>query len=776
MVMPKSITKPEWTTFGHSAVFDSSRAERVEDEAFFRTIPACNERLSRPGVRTWAPATSDVFAITLNTDLALKGFLVYWDEPARDAAAASNNNSQDISKSPAQKVEYTPGTSHLIPDADEVPLVREVHALLRTEIGLQSYPGLMQGGIVSALMDEITGLATVVNRIRGVRGFKEHLFMTSSITTAFARPVPTPATLVVTARIKELKGRVATVEGEIRNFEKGGETGPVLAKVDAVWAGIKLRDGKPVQFKFDTSSGIRPKLFGIVNLQTLMAARHPLMLRVRRRIKPLRAGHDVHGVVHHDSPVLLPGDRGSRGVQVRGTAHGPSTHAGPALRVVVVVISHIVHQIERGHAEHVARRAGFVEASIAPRAADGPAVVILHAPLAVGWGGGVGGQTELDKHDAEQRPERGEAARCDGAAGFDLRPDSNRGGRPCWRDVGCVREARGGRLADDDGGTGTIRKITRSAGGYSELQVQRQTHMQAMPTTNVNAILVLKSICRWKTSQAGSSVRPVVEGTRLTYKAVDVAASDRGEPGITCARLKKSCLPQGQDQPQHVKFVTFVAGVDPDMLGQSDIPLPINSPPDVLFTDHFITFLATCQLTKRFSALAPEFIHFIQSPGPLRDIALAIGALETSRKGSIRSSGRRENTDSTALSLYGRSIRTFSKDIAAPTFQPGEEALWTTFLLGLFELMSKVSSADAWSMHMIQGVSQIIKHIPSSAPLTPLGNELLEVCRCLGIHRAILYGADTSLEMHRIVEKADSSQFSAMRLSLELMLGASLLS
>ncbi|KAJ1323767.1 Thioesterase superfamily [Microdochium nivale] len=238
MVMPKDVTTPTYTTFEHAPAFDSSRAERVDDEAFFRSqFPACDARLSQPGVRTWAPSTSDVFAITLNTQLALPGFLVYWDEPAGSPAAAT----------PAQKVEYTPAASHLTDGRAE--MVHEVHALLRTEKGLQAYPGILQGGIVSALMDEVTGLSTVVNRIRGVEGFRDHLFMTASVATRFAKPVPTPATLVVTARIKEVKGRVVKVEGEIRHFDNGGDKGPVLARVDAVWAGIKLKEGRPMLFK-----------------------------------------------------------------------------------------------------------------------------------------------------------------------------------------------------------------------------------------------------------------------------------------------------------------------------------------------------------------------------------------------------------------------------------------------------------------------------------------------------------------------------------------------
>ncbi|KXJ85612.1 HotDog domain-containing protein [Microdochium bolleyi] len=238
MVMPKHITVPAYTTFEHAGAFDASRVERADDEAYLRsTFPAVDARLSRPGVRTWAPSTSDVFAITLNNELTLPGFLVYWDEPA----------GTPLSSTPAQKMAYTPAASHLSDGKAE--MVREVHALLRTEKGLQSYPGILQGGMVTALMDEVTGLSTVVNRIRGVEGFREHLFMTASVAVKFAKPVPTPATLVITARIKDVKGRLVMVEGEIRDFDKGGETGPVLARVDAVWAGIKLKDGKPMMFK-----------------------------------------------------------------------------------------------------------------------------------------------------------------------------------------------------------------------------------------------------------------------------------------------------------------------------------------------------------------------------------------------------------------------------------------------------------------------------------------------------------------------------------------------
>lgn len=159
-------------------------------------------------------------------------------------------------------------------------------------------------------------------------------------------------------------------------------------------------------------------------------------------------------------------------------------------------------------------------------------------------------------------------------------------------------------------------------------------------------------------------------------------------PCSTCVRLKKACMPQQPRNAQDVKFVTFVAAPDSGILRHSDIPSPIQSPPNVHFKDHFITFLINCRFTEQFSVLAPDILPLIESSGPLLDIALAIGALEVSRKSSVRSLSQQNDPGRTALLLYGRSIRAFGSAIAVPGFQPGEEALWTTFFLGLFEVSS----------------------------------------------------------------------------------------
>jgi hypothetical protein len=99
-------------------------------------------------------------------------------------------------------------------------------------------------------------------------------------------------------------------------------------------------------------------------------------------------------------------------------------------------------------------------------------------------------------------------------------------------------------------------------------------------------------------------------------------------------------------------------------------------------------FLASCHFTENFSASTPDILRLLQSPGPLLDICSAIGALEISREGSCRNLAQETDIAQAALRLYSRSIRAFSLEISRPGFQPGEEALWTTFLLGLFEVRS----------------------------------------------------------------------------------------
>ncbi|KAK0389690.1 hypothetical protein NLU13_3263 [Sarocladium strictum] len=174
--------------------------------------------------------------------------------------------------------------------------------------------------------------------------------------------------------------------------------------------------------------------------------------------------------------------------------------------------------------------------------------------------------------------------------------------------------------------------------------------------------------------------------------------------------------------------------------------------------------------------LAPDILQLLPATGPLLDIALAIGALEASRKGSARVRDKGEDPKRARLVIYGRSIRAFRDEIATPGFQPAEKTLWITFLLGLFELMSETSSTEAWSMHMIQGLGQVIRYMTLIAEPIRLTKELLNIYRGLEISRMILYGTDTMLALGQDLGRSDASDCPKLVMFQELMLEASLLS
>ena len=74
------------------------------------------------------------------------------------------------------------------------------------------------------------------------------------------------------------------------------------------------------------------------------------------------------------------------------------------------------------------------------------------------------------------------------------------------------------------------------------------------------------------------------------------------------------------------------------------------------------------------------------SPG-LRNAVTAVAALHAKSQGllvSARPEGRFAGSDS--LNSYVRSVQYVQGRISAGTFMEDESALWTTFLLGLFEV------------------------------------------------------------------------------------------
>lgn len=86
----------------------------------------------------------------------------------------------------------------------------------------QGYPGIVHGGIVASMLDEVTSRTIF-------RGDPPRLVVTGKLSVRYRKPVPVATQLRLTGRVIEDKGKVIKVSGEI-----AGPDGEILAEADAV--------------------------------------------------------------------------------------------------------------------------------------------------------------------------------------------------------------------------------------------------------------------------------------------------------------------------------------------------------------------------------------------------------------------------------------------------------------------------------------------------------------------------------------------------------------
>jgi len=89
----------------------------------------------------------------------------------------------------------------------------------------QGYPGVVHGGIVSTILDEISGRAVMMEE------GEDRLLATLRMTVRFRRPTPTETPLMAVGWVKQAGGVGAKVAGEIRLLD-----GTVTAECESVLA------------------------------------------------------------------------------------------------------------------------------------------------------------------------------------------------------------------------------------------------------------------------------------------------------------------------------------------------------------------------------------------------------------------------------------------------------------------------------------------------------------------------------------------------------------
>lgn len=72
----------------------------------------------------------------------------------------------------------------------------------------QSYPGIVHGGIVAAMLDEVVGRVAMI-------GDHHHFMLSVRLEVKYRQPVPTEMPLRIVGRIVRLRGRLGKAVGEI---------------------------------------------------------------------------------------------------------------------------------------------------------------------------------------------------------------------------------------------------------------------------------------------------------------------------------------------------------------------------------------------------------------------------------------------------------------------------------------------------------------------------------------------------------------------------------
>jgi uncharacterized protein (TIGR00369 family) len=72
----------------------------------------------------------------------------------------------------------------------------------------QSYPGIVHGGVIAAMLDEVVGRVAMI-------GDHHHFMMTVKLEVKYRHPVPTETPLRIVGRVVRLRGRLGKAVGSV---------------------------------------------------------------------------------------------------------------------------------------------------------------------------------------------------------------------------------------------------------------------------------------------------------------------------------------------------------------------------------------------------------------------------------------------------------------------------------------------------------------------------------------------------------------------------------
>lgn len=107
-------------------------------------------------------------------------------------------------------------------------------------VNFQGYPGIVHGGVLASVLDEAMGWATYWGGRWG---------MTARMTTRFRRPVPLGEPLTVSGWVVRDRGRILTVQSELRSAE-----GRLLAQADGTFVRVSEAQSEEMRRFYEVSA------------------------------------------------------------------------------------------------------------------------------------------------------------------------------------------------------------------------------------------------------------------------------------------------------------------------------------------------------------------------------------------------------------------------------------------------------------------------------------------------------------------------------------------
>jgi acyl-coenzyme A thioesterase PaaI-like protein len=101
-----------------------------------------------------------------------------------------------------------------------------IHASVTVPAHFQGYPGIVHGGVIAAMLDEVAGRCIIDSE-------PPRWMVTAKLSIRYRRPVPVEAPLKLFGTLKEDSGSLVKTAGEIRD-----ESGIVLAEAEVILANV----------------------------------------------------------------------------------------------------------------------------------------------------------------------------------------------------------------------------------------------------------------------------------------------------------------------------------------------------------------------------------------------------------------------------------------------------------------------------------------------------------------------------------------------------------